>query len=100
MASRMTSNQEGEDDEDISAIDANTTTTTPPLQGHMTTARARQFNQQVLSFLQTTPNIHENIMLPKVDVFVSLINDGPSMDVRDKLWSMYVEGHGSRSVLG
>ena len=37
-------------------------------------------------------------MLPKVDVFVSLRNDGPSMDERDKLWSMYVGGDGSRSA--
>ena len=37
-------------------------------------------------------------MLPKLDVFVSLRNDGPSMDARDKLWSMYVQGDGSRSA--
>ena len=37
-------------------------------------------------------------MLPKVDVFVSLRNDGPSIDARDKLWRMYVEGHGSRGA--
>ena len=43
----------------------------------MTRAHARQLNQQVLSFLQATPTIHENMMLPKVDVFVSLRNDGP-----------------------
>ena len=36
-------------------------------------------------------------MLPKVDVFVSLRNDGPSMDERDKLWSTYVEGDNRRS---
>ena len=38
------------------------------------------------------------MMLPKVDVFVSLRNDGPSMDERDKLWSMYAHGDGSRSA--
>ena len=37
-------------------------------------------------------------MLPKVDVFVSLRNDGPSMDERDQLWSMYVDTDGSRSA--
>ena len=42
--------------------------------------------------------IHENMMLPKLDVFVSLRNDGPSMDPKDKLWSMYVQGDGSRSA--
>ena len=31
-------------------------------------------------------------MLCKVDVFVSLTNDGPRMDKKDKLWSMYVDG--------
>ena len=65
MASRTTSLQEGEDDEDIPTIDATTTTTPPPLQGPMTRARARQLNQQVLSFLRVVPNIHENTVLPK-----------------------------------
>ena len=82
-------------DEDIPTVDATAATTPSPLQGPITRARARQLNQQVLSFLQATPNIHENMMLPKLDVFVSLRNDGPSMDARDKLWSMYVEGHGA-----
>ena len=97
MASRTTSIQEGEHDEDIPTIDATTTTTTPQLQGPLTRARARQLQRQVLSFLQATPNVHENMMLPKVDVFVSLRNDGPSMDERDKLWSMYVNGDSRRS---
>ena len=37
-------------------------------------------------------------MLPKSDVFVTLKNDGPSMDKRDKLWSMIVHGGGSKHV--
>ena len=77
MASRTTSIQEGEDDEDIPVVDATATTTPSTLQGPMTRARARKLNQQVLSFLQATSNIFENKMLPKVDVFVSLRNDGP-----------------------
>ena len=85
-------------DEDIPTVDATAATTPSPLQGPITRARARQLNQQVLSFLQATPNIHENMMLPKLDVFVSLRNDGPSMDARDKLWSMYVQGDGRRSA--
>ena len=84
------------DDGDIPTIDATTTTTTPQLQGPLTRARARQLQQQVLSFLQATPNAYENMMLSKVDVFVSLRNDGPSMDERDKLWSMYVDGDSRR----
>ena len=67
------------------------------MQGPLTRARARQLQQQVLSFLRATPNVHENKMPPKVDVFVSLRNDGPSMDEKDKLWSMYVDGDHSRS---
>ena len=73
------------------------TNTPPQMQGPLTRARARQLQQQVLSFLRATPNVHENMMLPKVDVFVSLRNDGPSMDERDKLWSMYVDGDSRRS---
>ena len=37
------------------------------------------------------------MMLPKVDVFVSLRNDGPSMYEKDKLLSMYVNGDHSWS---
>ena len=45
MASRMTSIQEGKDDEDIPAVDATAAATPPSLQGPMTRARARQLNQ-------------------------------------------------------
>ena len=37
-------------------------------------------------------------MMPKSYVFVSLSNDGPRMDERDKLWSMYAHGDDSRSA--
>ena len=86
-----------EDDEDIPTIDATTTSASIQIHGPVTRARARKLQQQVLSFLQATPNIHENMMLPKVDVFLSLRNDGPSMDEKDKLWSMYVDGDHSQS---
>jgi hypothetical protein len=39
---------------------------------------------KVLSFLGTLSHIHENMMLPKSDIFVTLRHDGPSMDERDK----------------
>ena len=78
-------------------MDATASTTPPHMQGPMTRARARQLNNQVLSFLRAVPNIHEKMILPKSNVFVSLRNDGPSMDERDKLWSMYVDGESSRS---
>jgi hypothetical protein len=34
-------------------------------------------------------------MLPKSDVFVTLGNDGASMDKRDKHWSVIIHGDGS-----
>jgi hypothetical protein len=37
-------------------------------------------------------------MLSKSDVFVTLRNDGPSMDERDKHWSMIMHGNGSEHV--
>ena len=98
IASRTTSIQEGEDDEDIHAIDtiaASTSTHIHVPQGPLTRARARQLNYQVLSFLGTLPNIHENMMLHKSDVFMLLRNDGPSMNERDKHWSMMIHGDGS-----
>jgi hypothetical protein len=50
----------------------------------------------VLSFLKTLSYIHENMMLPKSDVFVTLRNDGPIMDERDKYWSINMHGDGSK----
>ena len=40
------------------------------------------------------------MILPKSNVFVSLRNNGPNMDGRDKLWSMFMDGAGSRSARG
>jgi hypothetical protein len=53
LESRMTPIQEGEDDEDITYLDAHNT---PPLdiQGPITRARARQLNLEVSSFLSTS----------------------------------------------
>jgi hypothetical protein len=97
LSSRMTSIQQGEDDEDIPTVD--TTTTHPHVQGPLTRARARQLNYQVLSFLGTVPNIHENMMLPKSNVLVLLRNDGLSMDERDKHWSMVIHGEGNKHMI-
>ena len=44
-------------------------------------------NYQVLSFLGNDSNVHENMMLPKLDTFVVLTNEGPGMDKRDEYWS-------------
>src|SRR3954465_6830808 len=74
LPSRTTSIQEGEDDEDISA---NVTPTSPPSThiGPVTRACARQLNYQVLSFLANPANVHEHMMLPKIDTFVLLMSD-------------------------
>jgi hypothetical protein len=40
----------------------------------------------------------ENMMLCKLDMFVTLRNDGPSTDERDKHWSMTVHGDGSKRL--
>src|SRR4051812_13617587 len=73
-------------DEDISA---NVTPTSPPSThiGPVTRARARQLNYQVLSFLANPSNVHEHMMLPKIDTFVLLMSKGPSMDKEDGHWS-------------
>src|SRR3954462_12231078 len=73
-------------DEDISA---NVTPTSPPSThiGPVTRARARQLNYQVLSFLANPSNVHEHMMLPKIDTFVLLMSEGPSMDKEDGHWS-------------
>ena len=85
LPSRTTSFQEGGDDEDIDTI---VTPTTPATihTGPITRARARQLNYQVLSFLANDSNVHENMMLPKLDTFVLLTNEGPSFE-KDEHWS-------------
>jgi hypothetical protein len=81
-------------DEDIPSIDTPAVPTTEHIQGPITRARAKQLNYQVLSFLGTLSYIYENMMVPKSDMFVTLRNDGPSMDKRDKHWSMNMHGDG------
>ena len=82
--------QEGEDDEDINTI---VTPTAPAAihTGPITRARARQLNYQVLSFLGNDSNVHENMMLPKLDTFVLLTNEGPSLE-KDEHWSKNKHG--------
>jgi hypothetical protein len=38
------------------------------------------------------------MMLPKSDMFITLRNDGPSIDERDKLWSMIMHGDDSKRL--
>jgi hypothetical protein len=85
-------------DEDIPSIDTTAAPTAEHIQAPITRARAKQLNYQVLSFLGTLSHIYENMMLPKSDMFVTLRNDGPSMDERDKHWSMITHGDGSKRL--
>ena len=57
------------------------------IQDQITRARTRQLNYQVLLFLGNDSNVHENMMLPKLDTFVLLTNEGLGMDKRDEHWS-------------
>ena len=77
--------EEGKTDEDINTI---VTPTAPAAihTGPITRARARQLNYQVLSFLGNDSNVHENMMLPKLDTFVLLTNEGPSLE-KDEHWN-------------
>jgi hypothetical protein len=69
IESRMTSFQEGEDDEDITPSDA---PADPPtnMQGPMTRARMRQLNLEVSSFLSDPFYIIENRLLPNDVIFL------------------------------
>src|SRR3954470_12820466 len=80
----------GRSDEDINTI---VTPTAPAAihTGPITRARARQLNYQVLSFLGNDSNVHENMMLPKLDTFVLLTNEGPSLE-KDDHWSKNKHG--------
>ena len=51
-----------------------------------------QLNYQVLLFLGNDSNVHETMMLPKLDTFVLLTNEGPSLDKKDEHWSMIKHG--------
>ena len=78
-------------DEDIT----NKVTPTAPTDTYIepiTRARVRQLNYQVLSFLGNDSNVHENTMLPKLDTFVLLTNEGPSLDKKDDHWSKIKHG--------
>ena len=43
-------------------------------------------------FLGNDSNVHENMMLPKLDTFVLLTNEEPSMDKSDEHWSKTKHG--------
>ena len=87
----MTSIQEGEDDEDITTIVTPTIPATTHT-GPITRARACHLSYQVLLFLGNNSNVHENMMLPKLDTFVLLTNEGPILDKKDDHWTMIKHG--------
>ena len=91
LSSRTTSFQEGEDDADINTIVTPTAPATIHI-GPMTRARARQLNYHVLSLLGNDSNVHENMMLPKLDTFVLLTNEGPRLDKKDEPWRKFKHG--------
>ena len=72
-------------DEDISTIGTPTASAAIHI-GPITRSRTRQLNYQILLFLGNDSNVHENMMLPKLDTFVLLTNEGPSLD-KDEHWS-------------
>ena len=78
-------------DEDINTI-VTPTAPTATYTGPITRARARQSNYQVLSFLGNDSNVHENMMLPKLDTFVLLTNEGPILDKKDEPWNKFKHG--------
>ena len=77
-------------DEDINTI---VTPTAPAAihTGPITRACARQLNYRVLSFLGNDCNVHENTMLLKLDTFVLLTSEGPSLE-KDEHWSKNTHG--------
>ena len=79
-----------EGDEDINTI-VTPTAPTVTYTGPITRARACQLNYQVLSFLGNDSNVHEIMMLPKLDTFVLLTNEGPSLE-KDEHWSKNTHG--------
>ena len=49
-------------------------------------------NYQILTFLGNDSNVHENMMLPKLETFVLLTIEGPSLDKTDEPWSKFMHG--------
>jgi hypothetical protein len=67
----------------------------PQLEGPLARARAREINYQVPFFVGTFPKNHENMMLPKSNVFMIFRNDRTSMDEKVKHWNIIMHGDGS-----
>ena len=57
----------------------------------ITRARVLQLNYKVLPFFGNVSNVHENMLLPKLDTFVLFTNEGPSLE-KDEHWSKNKRG--------
>lgn len=53
--------------------------------------KGQELNTYFCIIPRTTSNAHENMMLPKVYMFVFPRNEGPSMDKRDEYWRSSME---------
>ena len=73
-------------DEDIATTVTPTSHAAIPTEP-ITRDRASQLNYQVFSFLGNPSNVYGHVMLPKLDTFVLLMNEGPNVDKRDAHWS-------------
>ena len=79
-------------DEDINTIVTPIAPATIHIGQITSSTRARQLNYQLLSFLGNDSNVHENMMLPKLDTFVLLTNEGPILDKKDEPSSKFKHG--------
>jgi hypothetical protein len=97
LESRTTPIQEGEDDEDITHLDAHNTSPLD-IQGPITRARAQQLNLEVSSFLSTSTYDFEN-RLPPND-YIVIRNQGEDQEMHGEgLGGMEVQ-QGSASQIG
>jgi len=78
LESRTTPIQEGEDDEDITPLDARNIPSVD-IQGPITRARARQLNLEVSSFLSTSTYDFENRLLP--NDYILIRNQGEDQEM-------------------
>jgi hypothetical protein len=88
LESTMTLIQEGEDDENITHLDAHNTSPLD-IQGPITRAHARQLNLKVSSFLSTSTYDFENRLLP--NDYIMIRNQGEDQE-------MHGEGFGDVEV--
>jgi hypothetical protein len=97
LESRMTPIQDGEDDEDITHLDAHNTSPLD-IQGPITRARARQLNLEVSSFLSTSTYNFENRLLP--NDYIVIRNQGEDQEMHGEGLGGLEVHQGSASQVG